>query len=69
MQVPAEDLVGLAEIAELFGVERQYVFRWAKRRDFPQPVIRLRMGPIWRRSEIEDWSRAVRRPIVEGSDG
>lgn len=63
MKVAVEELVGLAEIAEMFGVERQYVFRWAKRGDFPEPVARLRMGPIWRRPDIEDWAEQAKRPI------
>lgn len=47
--------VGLAEIADMLDTSRTQVNRWAEREDFPDPIERLRMGPIWRRSDIERW--------------
>lgn len=48
-------LAGIAEIAELLGVTRQRVTQLTKREDFPPPVERLRMGPVWNLSDVKDW--------------
>ena len=59
-----EDLVGVAEAAELLGVSRQQVHRLARRPDFPAPVAQLKAGKIWRREDVEQWAQehAGRRP-------
>jgi len=42
------DLVGLSEIAERTHRKRTSVHNLATRRaDFPEPVARLAMGPVW----------------------
>jgi predicted DNA-binding transcriptional regulator AlpA len=51
------DLVGVAEIAAIFNTSRAQVSRWALREDFPDPVARLRMGPIWMRPDVERWGK------------
>ena len=51
------DLVGLAEVAELLGTRRQQAVRWTQQADFPEPVARLRMGPIWRRADVTRWAK------------
>jgi chromosome partitioning protein len=52
------DLVGVAEIAMTLGTSRAQVSRWSLRDDFPMPVARLRMGPIWMRADVERWARS-----------
>jgi predicted DNA-binding transcriptional regulator AlpA len=51
------DLVGVAEIALMLDTSRAQVSRWALREDFPRPVARLRMGPIWMRADVKRWAR------------
>ena len=51
-------LVGSAEIEDMLGVSRQRVQQLIARRDFPKPVVRLKMGKVWRRSDVEKWARA-----------
>jgi predicted DNA-binding transcriptional regulator AlpA len=53
--VEPSDLAGLAEVAEILGASRRTAIRWAKRRDFPEPITRLRATPVWLRSEVEQW--------------
>jgi predicted DNA-binding transcriptional regulator AlpA len=50
-------LVGLAEIAELFGVTKVTAHKYTQRDDFPEPIDRLAAGPIWRFSDVEQWGR------------
>ena len=67
------EMVGVSEIAELFGVSRQRASQIAGRRDFPAPYAQLKAGPIWMRDSLNNvlgtWSRksgprpgVVRRP-------
>src|ERR1700752_244428 len=51
------DLVGLAEVAELLGTSRRQAVRWTQHTGFPEPVARLRMGPIWRRADGTRWMK------------
>ncbi len=59
-------LAGLAEIAGLAGVSRQRAAQLAARPDFPAPVARLAMGPVWRESDVQKFidtpRKAGRRP-------
>jgi hypothetical protein len=57
----APDLLGLAEAAEVLGVERSRLVRWrrlgvvlpdGRRVPFPQPVLVLRATPVWRGQDI-----------------
>jgi chromosome partitioning protein len=61
--VDAADLVGAAEIAERLGLAHvPSVHAWRRRYDdFPQPIRELKMGLIWRWSEIEVWARRTGR--------
>lgn len=50
-------LVGVAEIAELFGVSRQAASNWRERHaDFPAPAASLRSGPVWELPDIVKWA-------------
>ena len=51
-------LVGSAEIEDMLGVSRQRVQQLIAQPDFPKPVARLKMGKVWRRSDVEKWARA-----------
>ena len=52
-----QNLVGLAEAAELLGVSRQALANWRGRyEDFPVPVAELKSGPVWRSADITVWA-------------
>ena len=53
-------LVGIAEIAELFGVSRQYADRLSRTESFPKPEVELASGRIWTRENVEAWARSFR---------
>jgi chromosome partitioning protein len=57
------DLVGAAEIAERLGLTHvPSVHSWRRRYgDFPQPIAELKMGLIWRWSDVEAWARKTGR--------
>ena len=56
------DLVGVFEIAERLGSGTSVVYDWQRRHtDFPQPVLRLRMGTVWFWPDVEDWARETGR--------
>lgn len=46
------NLIGLAELAELYSVSKNTANTWARRHDWPAPVATLKMGPVWDREEI-----------------
>jgi predicted DNA-binding transcriptional regulator AlpA len=58
-------LVGLAEVAELFGVSKRTASRYALRSDFPSPIVRLRAGPIWLEDDLRNWA-APAPPVRRG---
>jgi predicted DNA-binding transcriptional regulator AlpA len=59
------DLVGLTEIAKLFGVSRQRVHQLAVTEGFPMPAADLASGRVWDRKAIEKWAKATGRTTVE----
>lgn len=54
--VRIEDLVGLAEIAELVGVGRNTVDQWRRRGILPDPLTTVSGNPVWARQDIEAWA-------------
>lgn len=49
-------LVGIAEIAEQNDVTGPAVQNWRHRyEDFPEPIVVLRMGPVFDADEINEW--------------
>jgi hypothetical protein len=57
-RVDPENLAGVAELGELFGVGRTTVSNWYDRRDrngFPEIVLRLASGPIWNVDDVVKW--------------
>jgi predicted DNA-binding transcriptional regulator AlpA len=55
------DLMGAAEIAELFGVSRQRVQQLIGKADFPEPIAALAMGKVWASDAVRGWGVAVGR--------
>ena len=55
-------LAGLAEVASLAGVSRTRAGQLANHPDFPEPVQRLAMGPIWRESDVTKFLATERKP-------
>jgi chromosome partitioning protein len=52
-----DELLGLSEVADLFGVTRQAIANWrSRRKDFPAPTADLKSGPIWTRSDLVRWA-------------
>ena len=62
-------LVGIAEIAEMFGVSRQYADRVSRAGSFPDPEVGLASGRIWSREAVEAWGRAFRRHFCMPAGG
>jgi predicted DNA-binding transcriptional regulator AlpA len=51
-------LVGIAELATLFGVGRTTISNWYARQNtnaFPNPVVDLAMGPVWDQADVVAW--------------
>jgi predicted DNA-binding transcriptional regulator AlpA len=53
MDEPSVDLVGTKEAAEVLGVTSNTITQRLRRGRFPQPMVTLSCGPIWRREDIE----------------
>lgn len=49
--------MGTGEIAKLFQVSRQRVYQLSRLPDWPEPVARLAMGPVWRTEDIRTWAK------------
>lgn len=61
-------LVGAYEIAELLNVSRQRVSQLTAAAGFPEPVVELHAGRIWRKEDVIAWARSKGR-IVDDTDG
>ncbi len=55
--VAPDELVGVAEIAQTFGVSKQTAVKYSQRPDFPEPLDRLASGPVWRRTAVAAWGK------------
>ena len=65
MTVPSDEFVGINEIADLAGVSRQAASNWrARAADFPKPIVELKAGPVFRRSQIRSWLRTRKVPMT-----
>lgn len=52
------DIGSVAEAADTCGVSKQVIVNWTKRhKDFPKPIVRLAMGPVWDLAEIRRWHK------------
>lgn len=50
-------LAGVAEAAEILGWDRRKVSTYIRRGKLPDPIQRLASGPIWTRSQIEEYAK------------
>lgn len=55
------DVLGLAEIAALLGVQRGTVDRWRVRGNLPEPDGTVGGRPAWRTATITAWAQATGR--------
>lgn len=53
------DPTGVAEAAEILGWDKRKVATYIKRGKFPEPVVRLKSGPLWERRQIEEYKIEV----------
>lgn len=53
------DIVGIAEVAALLGVNRSTVRSWQLRGHLPAPDAQLLSGPVWNRKTITAWKRSA----------
>lgn len=54
-------LAGVAEIAALAGVSRSRAGEKTKHPDFPAPLQRLAMGPVWAEAEVIEFLAVPRK--------
>ena len=47
------ELAGIAEVAEILGVAKSSVSRWAADGLLPEPYDTLKLGRVWRVADIE----------------
>jgi predicted DNA-binding transcriptional regulator AlpA len=59
--VASDQLMGIAEIADLLGISTQRVDQLARQGAFPRPIAELRAGRIWRQRDVELWARRAGR--------
>lgn len=73
--IDTKDIIGVKEIADIFGVGSSAVSNFQKRySDFPNPVAVLKSGSVFNRAEIEKWGKKHNRiclknttPITSGN--
>ena len=53
--------MGPEEVRERLGVSRQRAYILMSRKDFPDPWRVLKMGKVWRSTDIEDYAERRRR--------
>jgi hypothetical protein len=61
---PGVDLVGAEgqAMTHLMNGMRRSWHDWRRRHeDFPEPVAKLKRGPIWDWPDVERWARSTRR--------
>jgi hypothetical protein len=64
MNATDNDLLGLAEAAELLGLSTAATLRRLERAGV-EPLARLRCGPIWRRRDIVEYARRRASEYIE----
>jgi predicted DNA-binding transcriptional regulator AlpA len=63
MTTQIADLIGLTEIAEMYGVTKNVASGWTRKHDFPNPVHTLRMGPMWDQHKVRAWKTPELSPL------
>lgn len=64
-----DQLLGLAELAELYGVTKATASNWSRRHTFPQPHQHLKMGPVWLKAEVVAWKAPNPQPGLHHTYG
>lgn len=61
-------LMGTAEVAAYVGRAPRNIASYlsARKAGIPEPIARLKCGPIWLRADVEAWAKA--RGYVGGDD-
>jgi predicted DNA-binding transcriptional regulator AlpA len=62
-------LGGTAEIAQLLGCPPQQIYSLRKRKDFPQPVWRVRATPLWDLRTVKEFKEQWVRRVPSVTDG
>jgi predicted DNA-binding transcriptional regulator AlpA len=65
MVLAVHHYVGSAEVAAMLGVSRQRVQQLIARKDWPDPVVVLKMGKVWKRADVEQWMRDHGREVTD----
>lgn len=61
-QMASDDIVGIAEIADMAGVSPAAVANWrARQQGFPAPVKELRAGPLFSATAVRRWLHSKRK--------
>lgn len=60
MLAAVEDVVGVGEVAQLFGVSRQRVYQLSREDGWPEGK-KLGVGWVWMRSEVVEWAERTGR--------
>jgi prophage regulatory protein len=50
-------LASLRDVAGLLAVPKRTAARYVNRPDFPEPIDKLGVGRVWRRSDVTRWGR------------
>jgi hypothetical protein len=57
-------LVGISEIAEMFGVSPPRAVQLSQTATFPTPTVELASGRVWERASVEEWAKGTGREMV-----
>ena len=49
---------GMDQLCAVAQVSKRTASNYTGRPDFPEPIERLEMGPVWRRVDVEAWAKA-----------
>lgn len=67
--VAVDDLVGMGEIADHFGIPKSDVVRWVQKRadnHFPRPIKQLKAGPVFHLVAVQAWHQAQEDAAGDG---
>jgi len=56
-------LLGIHEVADMFGVQRDTVDKWRSRDLMPDPDEVLHAGPVWWETTLIQWARKTGREV------
>lgn len=56
-------IIGLPDMADMFGLDRPSVQNWRVRDLLPEPLRVIGKSPIWEYWQIEEWANSTGREI------